>query len=165
MVGILLGFLISCQPLQASNNEDAVTNESAKASIVGAWEIVETSVSSKDTSFLYSTFRSIILYTDKFYSVEIAHEDRPSWPDTPDSEKVSYDNLSNAYSNLTSNSGRYEVRGDSIFYDLIVAKHPYFMNDIQKGSYHFTVDGDKLTTIESWPGGITYTITYKRLLE
>lgn len=158
----MVGVLLSCQPQQTSNNEDVVTDEPTKPSIVGAWEIVEVSISNEDTSFVFSPFRSIIIYTDKFYSVEIATEDRPSWPELPDGEEVSYDNLSNAYSNLISNSGRYEVRGDSIFVDLIVAKSPNFMNDIQKAAYAFALDGDKLTTTGAGPGG-NFSFTYRRL--
>ena len=159
---VIVGLLPNCQAQKASNVEAALTNGSAMSSIVGAWEIVEASVTTEDTSFTYSPYRSIILYTDKFYSVEIAHEKRSSWPEIPDGEKVSYDHLSNAFWNFTSNSGRYEVRGDSLFYELIVAKNPNIVDRRGGGAYRFTLDGDQLVTYHTWPSrSVSY--TYRRL--
>ena len=144
--------LFNCQPKQTSTEEVSAPEEPAAPSIVGVWEMIESSFSNEDTSGVNTPFRSIIIYTDKFYSIEIARSDRPSWPEIPDGEKVSYDDLSNAYSNLTSNSGRYEIRGDSIFYDVIIAKSPNFMNDYPKMAAAFTLDGDQLTTKASYSG-------------
>jgi len=153
--------LFNCQPKQTSTEEPAATKDPAAPTIVGAWEIIEASWSNKDTSVVRKPFRSIIIYTDNFYSWEIAREDRPSWPERPDGEKVSYDDLSNAYSGLTSNSGRYEVRGDSIFHDVLIAKSPNLMNSNSKFAFAFKLDGDQLTT---YYGANTQRIwTYRRL--
>jgi hypothetical protein len=158
----IVGLLPNCQAQKASIVEGALNNESATASIVGAWEIVEASVTREDTSFTYSPYRSIIIYTDKFYSVEIAHKERASWPEIPDGEKVSYDHLSNAFWGFTSNSGRYEVRGDSVFYELIVAKNPNVVDRRRGGAYRFTLDGDQLKTYHTWPSR-SFSYTYRRL--
>ena len=155
--------LFSCQPKQTSTEEVSAPKEPVTPTIVGAWEIIEFSFSNEDTSGVNTPFRSIIIYTDNFYSVEIARSDRPSWPERPDGEKVSYDDLSNAYSGLISNSGRYEIRGDSIFHDFYIAKSPNFMNDGPKRPLAFTLDGDQLTTKLTLPSGMNITYTYRRL--
>jgi hypothetical protein len=132
-------------------------------SIVGSWEIIKQEFTSKDTSKSFTPFRSIITFTDKFYNVTIATEDRPSWPETPKGEKVSYDNLTNAFNHFISNAGRYEIKGDSIMYNIIAAKQPNFMNDTKKYAQAFTFDGDKLITHTTNNSGEKSTKTYKRL--
>ncbi len=153
--------LFSCQPKQTSTEEVSAPKEPATPSIVGAWEIIEISFSNEDTSGIFKPFRSIIIYTDKFYSTEIAWTDRPSWPKIPEGEKVSYDDLSNAYFNFRSNSGRYEIRGDSIFHDIIVARAPHFMP--AKWAFAFKLDGDQLTTNSTRSSGTNRIYTHRRL--
>ena len=155
--------LFSCQPKQTSTEEVSAPEKLAAPSIIGAWEIIESSFSNKDTSGVNTPFRSIIIFTDNFYSIEIARRDRPSWPERPDGEKVSYDDLNNAYSGLTSNSGRYEIRGDSIFYDVIVAKSPNLMNDIKKITTAFKFDGDQLSVNLTRSSGTNFINNYRRL--
>jgi Lipocalin-like domain len=161
----IIGFFLSCQPQQAENNEDTATNEPASPSIVGTWELEKASVNFEGNSFEVLPYRSVIIYTDNFYSIEIALENRPSWPELAAGENVSYDNLVNAYANLISNSGKYEIKGDSIYHKVIIAKSPNFMNKNRKmlssmprTTAAFKVDGDKMTTY--WQSS---TWTYKRV--
>ena len=153
--------LFNCQPKQTSTEETSAPKEPATPTIVGAWEIIESKFSNENTSGVDTPFRSIIIYTDNFYSVEMAWS-RPSWPEIPDGEKVSYDDLSNAYFGSISNSGRYEIRGDSLFYDIIVAKSPNLMNDSPKMANAFKLDGDQLT-IKFTFSGTNITNTHRRL--
>lgn len=159
----LAGLLFGCQSKQATTEETSALSESPVPSIVGAWEIVETSFSNEDTSGVFKPYKSIVIYTDHFYSVEVAWEDRPSWPEIPEGEQVSYDNLSNAYASLTSNSGRYETRGDSIYVDVIVAKSPNLMNDVKKYVNAFKLEGDQLTTTSLRPSGTKFTWKLRRI--
>ena len=160
---VIAVLLFNCQPKQTSTEEVSAPKEPAAPTIVGAWEIIEISFSNEDTSGIVKPFRSIIMFTDKFYSIEIAWNDRPSWPERSEGEKVAYDDLSNAFFNFRSNSGRYEIRGDSIFHDVIVAKVPYFMNDYPKWARAFKLDGDQLTTNGSTPQGTNRIWTCRRL--
>jgi hypothetical protein len=155
--------LFSCQPKQTSTEEASLPKEPVAPTIVGAWEIIEASFSNKDTSGVFTPFRSIIIYTDNFYSREIALRDRPSWPDIPDDEEVAYEDLSNAYSYLIANSGRYEIRGDSIFHDVIISKSPNFMNKNLKLACAFKLDGDQLTTNSTRSSGANTIYTHRRL--
>jgi len=148
--------LFSCQSNQtATEEESSEPDEPAVTSIVGAWEITS-STDAEGTD--NSPYRSIIIYTDNFYSVEIARENRPSWPEIPDDEETAEENIRNAYTGLTSNSGRYSIQGDSIIHDIIVAKYPNFMNDFPRSAFAYTLDGDQLVTT-----GSRGSRTYRRL--
>lgn len=149
------GFLFSCQPQQEANSESVIADEPAEASIVGAWEIT----SSTDTDGVESTpYQSVIIYAEGFYSVEIAWENIESWSDLPDGEDRSEEEIRNSYSRLTSNSGRYEIQGDSIIHEAVVAKHPNFMNDWPRWATAYSLDGDQLVTT-----GSRGSSTYRRL--
>jgi hypothetical protein len=152
----IIGLLFSCQPQQeASSEAPQAPEESATPSIVGAWEITSsTNANGEDNT----PYRSIIIYTDSFYSVEIANESRPSWPQIEDGEETPEENIRNAYEGLISNSGRYAIEGDSIIHDVIVAKWPNFMNDFPRATAAFTLEGDKLVTT-----GNRGSTTYKRI--
>ena len=152
--GLLL--LFSCQANQtATEEESSVPDEPAAPSIVGAWEITSSTNADGEEN---TPYRSIIIYTDNFYSVEIARENRPSWPEIPDDEETPEEHIRNAYSGLISNSGRYNIEGDSIIYDVIVAKYPNFMNDFPRFAVAYTLDGDQLVTT-----GIFGSSTHRRL--
>jgi len=156
-----LFFLFSCEANQATTEaETSVSEEPAAPSLVGSWEITSsTNADGEDNT----PYRSIIIYTDDFYSIEIATENRPSWPapegeDFPDDEDTPEENIRNAYSGLISNSGRYSIVGDSIIHDIIVAKYPNFMNDFPRSANAFTLDGDQLVTTGNFGSS-----TYRRL--
>jgi hypothetical protein len=154
---------VSGQVKTVSKGQSSSAGKSKTSSIQGSWEIIEQKFTSKDSSNTSTPFRSILIFTDKFYSITTAGVDRPSWPQTPTGEKVSYENLENAYQNFTSNAGHYEIKGDSILYKIIVAKSPNFMNDIKNYSQAFALNGDKLITYTSSASGRKTTTTYKRL--
>ena len=158
----LAASLLSCQTKTSSEKEPSSNVKSNNSPIQGSWEIVESNFTGKDTSRAYTPFRSILIFTDKFYSVAIARVDRPSWPKIPKGEKVSYDNLTNAYDNFVSNAGRYEITGDSIIYHIIVAKSPNYMNDTKNYSQAFVLDGNKLITHSANDSGEKTMTTYKR---
>lgn len=140
----ITGLLFSCQPQQeASSEAPQAADDDAAPSIVGAWEIT----SSTDTDGVESSpYRSVIIYADGYYSVEIAWETIESWPDIADGEERSEEEIRNSYSRLTSNSGSYEIQGDSIIHEAIVAKHPNFMNDGPRWATAYSLDGDQLVT-------------------
>jgi hypothetical protein len=164
LTGLFLSALLfSCQSKTSSTDETVQSAKSTTPSIVGSWEITKQDFTSKDTSKTSTPFRSIITFTDKFYSMTIATEDRPSWPETPKGEKVTYDNLANAFNHFISNAGRYEIKGDSIMYNIIAAKSPNFMNDTKKYAQAFSFDGDKLITNVTYSNGAKITYTYSRL--
>jgi Lipocalin-like domain len=157
-INLSIGILIS-----ALFHASSVIGQVNTSSIQGSWETIELKVTSKDSTKTSTPFRSILIFSDKFYSTTSASVDRPSWPTIPNGEKVSYENLSNAYQNFTSNAGHYEIKGDSIIYKIIVAKSPNYMNDIKTYSQAFTLQGDKLITLSTSASGQKTTTTYKRL--
>ena len=155
----ILGILFSCQPKQETSVESELEAETEAPSIVGAWEMTSTS----DTTGAETTpYRSIIIYADGFYSVEIAWENIESWADLSDGEERSFEDISASYSRLTSNSGRYMIQGDSIIHEAMVAKHPNFMNDFPRWAVAYSLEGDQMMEIRSsrW-GGIS--TKYRRL--
>lgn len=155
----ILGILFSCQPQQDTSVESDAQDEPVAPSIVGAWEIT----SASDTTGAEATpYRSVIIYADGFYSVEIAWENIESWSDLPDGEERSIEDISASYSRLTSNSGRYKIQGDSIIHEAIVSKHPNFMNDFPRWAVAYSLEGDQMmeTRSSQW-GGIS--TKYRRL--
>ncbi|WP_445383089.1 hypothetical protein [Robiginitalea sp. IMCC43444] len=113
-------------------------------SIEGAWEMSHIKWESPDTTVYWKPYKSIIIYTDSFYSEEIAMEDRPSWADLAEGEKRSMDDIKNAYQGFWSNSGRYEIVGDSLVRNIIVAKYPNNMNDNPRRAEHLTIEQDSI---------------------
>lgn len=108
----------------------------------GAWELTHVMRKSPDTTTHWKPFKSIFIFTDKYYSVEIARMERPSWPDLEDGEERNPDHIINAFQGLISNSGSYEIVGDSVIHKVIVAKSPNLMNDYPRYARHLTMEKD-----------------------
>lgn len=152
----ILGVLFSCQPKPEANSEAPEAPDDANTpSITGAWEIT---ASTDNEGESMTPYKSIIIYSEGFYSVEIAWENIPSWPEIGEDEERTEEEILNSYFRLTSNSGTYEIQGDSIIHEAIVAKHPNFMNDWPRWTTAYTLDGDNLVTT-----GSRGSSTYKRL--
>lgn len=112
--------------------------------IEGAWEMSHMKWESPDTTIYWKPYKSIYIYTDKYYSEEIAREDRPSWAELEEGEERSSDDIINAYQGLISNSGTYEIVGDSLIRYAIVAKSPNYMNDYPRRAQHLTIEKDSI---------------------
>ncbi len=157
--------MVNCQQNETSSVEEN-TMEPEAPSIVGAWEIVDFTLSSPDSTWKEDApYRSVIIFTKKYYSTEIARVERPSWADLPNGEERSAEDISNAYNGLTSNSGTYEIQGDSLVRTALIAKHPNYMNDEPTNSVGFKLDGDKMTTTNHARNNaeVLVTTTYRRL--
>jgi hypothetical protein len=158
---IALFFLAACSEKKESSTE---VIEADIATVTGAWEITNVELKSPDTITSSKPFKSIYLFTDKHYSIEIAWEDRKSWPVLEEDEERNPDDIMNAYSHLTSNSGAYEIKGDSIVFDVIVAKSPNFMNDYPTMARSHKLEGDKLLLqVTSGNGEVTQVMTLERI--
>ena len=72
------------------------------------------------------------------------------------------DDIMKAYRYLTSNSGAYEIKGDSIIFNVMVAKSPNYMNDAPNVARHYTLDGDKLV-LQAKRGEAVSVTTLQRL--
>ena len=138
---LAFSLLVSCSE---SAESDEKTEEASAPSIEGAWEITNHEFNFTDTSGTWNPYKSIYIFTDKYYSIEIARKDRPSWHDLEEGEERNADDIANAYNGLVSNSGSYEIVGDSIIYSIVVAKSPNFMNDEPRNSNHITIEKDKI---------------------
>jgi len=137
---IALFFLAACSEKKESSTE---VIKVAEPTITGAWEMTNNEWKSSDTIMSRKPYKSIYLFTDKHYSIEIAWEDR-QWPELEEGEERNPDDIMNAYRRLTSNSGTYEIKGDSIIFDVIVAKSPSYMNNSGRLARHLKLKGDKL---------------------
>ena len=126
IVILALALIVSCAEKKEAPAEVVTVEE---PTIEGAWKLDHISWKSPDTTVYWKPYKSILLYTDKYYSVEVAREDRPSWPDLEEGEERNPDDIINAYGGLISNSGTYEIVGDSLIHYAIVAKHPNFMKN------------------------------------
>ena len=149
-----LFILAGCQPSTTEQSAESAPVEEASPTIEGAWELV--SITGDEETFV--PFKSIIIFTDKYYSVEIALEDRPSWGDLEEGEETAVEDIVNAYEGLISNSGTYSIEGDSLIREAIVAKFPNYMNEWPRTASAFELSGDQMTTL-----GGQGVWTYKRL--
>ena len=155
LVLLLSLFVVAgCQPSASDQSAESAPVEKAAPTIEGAWELV--SITGEEETFV--PFKSIIIFTDKYYSVEIALEARPSWVDLEEGEERAVEDIVNAFEGLISNSGTYSIEGDSLIREAIVAKSPSYMNDRPRTASAFTLSGDQMTT----QGGENVW-TYKRL--
>lgn len=147
---------VACQPQQEANSDTVEASEVAVApTIEGAWELTSSTNEDGEESV---PFKSIVIYADGYYSVEIAWEDIPSWEELAEDQERTDEEIRNSYSRLTSNSGTYEVQGDSIIHQAIVAKHPNFMNDWPRWARAYSLEDDVLVLT-----GSRGTSTHKRL--
>jgi hypothetical protein len=139
IVILALALVSACAEKKEAPAEVATMEE---PSMEGAWVLDHISWKSPDSAMYWKPYKSIILYTDKHYSVEVAMEERPSWPELGEGEERNPDDIINAYGGLISNSGTYEIVGDSLIHHAIVAKHPNFMNDNPRYARHLTIEKD-----------------------
>ena len=156
---IALFFLAACSEKKESSTEAI---EVDVTTITGAWEITNIELTSSDTIMSRKPFKSIYLFTDKHYSIEVAWEERQSWPDLEEGEERNPDHIMNAYRYLTSNSGAYEVKGDSSVFNVMVAKSPNFMNDYPTMARSHKLEGDKLL-LQTQRGEATEVTTLERI--
>ena len=75
--------------------------------------------------------------------------ERPSFSELAEGETRSYEEIAKALNPLYSNSGTYEIRGDTIYYSVIVTKNPGFMNDRPNWQRQLTVGKDTLTSTQT----------------
>ena len=154
-------FLAACSEKKESSTE---VIEADVTTVTGAWEITNVELKSPDTITSSKPFKSIYLFTDKHYSIEIAWEDRQSWPVLEEGVERNPDDIMNAYRHLTSNSGAYEIKGDSIIFDVMVAKSPNYMNDSPNLARSHKLEGDKLLLqATSGNGEVSQVITLERI--
>ena len=160
MLAVIL--LISCADKKESNIEpDNLDNLTIK----GAWELTHIEKKNKDTSIVQKPWhKSIYIYTDKYFSIAAATEERPSAPVLEKGEKIDSDYFKNVYLRYISNSGTYQIVGDSLIHNVIVAKSPTVMNRKRRSSEHLTLEKDKMLFTSS-KSNITTTLTLKRLKE
>jgi len=130
--------------------------------VVGAWELDRVEWTEGDSSGVWQPYRSVYLFTDKYYSIEEVGEERPSFTELAEGETRSYEEVAKAFNPLYSNSGTYEIRGDTIYYNVIVAKNPSFMNDAPEWQRQLTVGKDTLTSTQT-DDNSTSTAYYVRL--
>ena len=151
----ILIILVGCQQSTTEQSNELLPMEEPAPTIEGTWELV--SITGDDETD--SPYKSLIIFTDKYYSIEIAMKERPSWSDLAEGEERSCDDISSAYNDFISNSGAYTIQGDSLIREAIVAKSPNYMNDGPRTASAFTLNGDQLTT----SGRQMSVWTYKRL--
>lgn len=144
LIIIALFIFISCAEKKEAMDESA--NESVKINeptLTGAWELVNMKYENADSSVTETPHKSIYVFTGKHYSEEIAWKDRPSWVELEEGQNRDED-IINAYDGLVSNSGSYEIIGDSLIRHVIVSKYPNFMNDKPRFAVHITWDEDEI---------------------
>ncbi len=116
---------------------------SAADSLEGAWELVSYAFVAPDMSYTADPSQpGLFLFAKGHYSMAYipAIDSRPLFSaNTTDAEQLL------AYQEYVSNSGTYEVVGDSVFVAFpIVSKSPNFMGS-GKGTYRYHIDDDALT--------------------
>lgn len=113
-----ISFLVSC------NKENEIGIEEPQLRIVGAWERIQTEQVSNDTTVVSTPYKSIYLFAENYYSIAVAPRERASLPESRTSEDIAA-----AEAGYISNSGTYKIKGDSIYFNVLVSKFPNFMNN------------------------------------
>ncbi|MDM9631099.1 lipocalin-like domain-containing protein [Robiginitalea aurantiaca] len=147
---LMLFVIAACAEKKEAPAEIEIIEE---PTLEGAWEVSQMIWQSPDTTIYTKPYKSIFIFTDKHYSMEVATEDRPSWPSLKEGEERSDEDIRNAYSGLISNSGTYEVVGDSLIQYAIVAKSPNYMNDAPRSSKLLTIEKDSIYFTRTFENG------------
>ena len=154
--------LFSCAEKKESNGE----SENIEApTIEGAWKVTHIERKNVDTTIVGKLwYKSIYTYTDKYYSIAAATEERPSIPELKEGEELDPYYFQKVYLKYISNSGTYKIVGDSLIHNVIVAKSPTVMNKNTRSSQHITLEKDKMVFTSAGPNSTT-SLTLERLKE
>ena len=114
---------------------------SAKNPLEGTWKITESVVMGKDTSRTSNPQPSMVIFSQKHYSMMLVPGDKPRTlfkeSNPTDKEKLE------AFDSFIANSGTYEVAGSTITVHPVVAKVPNFMAG-GSAKYQFRIEGNTL---------------------
>ena len=83
------------------------------------------------------------LFTARYYSVMLLNNAVAERPSLPDSSPT-VDQLLAVWGPVGANSGKYEIRGDTLITEPLVAKNPRAMATDFRGRFIFRVSGDSL---------------------
>ena len=113
----------------------------AKKSLEGVWKIAESEVMGKDTTRISNPQPSLIMFSQKHYSMMLVPGDKPrtlfKGINPTDEEKLS------AFDSFIANEGTYEVAGSTLTVHPVVAKVPNFMAG-GSAKYQFRIDSNTL---------------------
>lgn len=134
----------------------SIMTESQSPSLEGAWRVTEVVVTGAESSTNKTPQPGLYLFTKKHYSILSVGGTSPrkSFAAAKDPAKLTdaekmarYE----AWDAFTANSGTYEVKGNLLTTQPIVAKNPSVMGQAQ--TREFKIDGKMLTLIQKSPGG------------
>ena len=111
-----------------------------KTSIQGVWRVVEETAGGRTITNPNPGF---IIYTAKYFSVVTEAQDIKR-PDVTDVDNATAQQLLAMWGPFAAQFGTYEVKGDLLTLNILVAKNPSLMGT--KQVQRFKVDGNTLTT-------------------
>ena len=156
----IIAVAVGCQ----SNSESTTqTEDESSQSLVGAWEWASSSYSDQDTSYQWTNVDGLIIITGKYYSTISVYQSEPreNLPDSTDWNNISEEQLRKTLGPVTSNSGTYEIEGDTIKLYRKVALWPGAMaSENQPDKLPLPIWKDNNTTI--WKFG-NWDHTWKRV--
>jgi len=155
-------FVFSCQSAPVSSEDDLQT-EAAPSGIKGVWESGDYNYTYGDSTSTYKLQPGLLIYTDGHYSAAFVNgqEARTLMADDATRASITDEEMRAIFTPYTSNSGSYEVSGDSLFTTPSVALWPNFMEG-GSAQYKITVDEENLTFIIR-DDSVKFTVTYSRL--
>lgn len=117
----------------------------------GAWKLV--GIQTADDESDATASRGMLLLLDRHYSLMISDSARTELPENPTAAE-----RAQAFESFMGNTGRYEVRGDTLTTRAFVAKYPYRTEAGHSFDLIYHVDGD---TLRLNAGGTS--LTFRRL--
>lgn len=119
----------------------------AQPSIKGAWKAAEyLTKGPNDSDFKsHKVQPGLVIFMDKHYSIALVNgeEPRPLMPEGTNRSSITEEQMRSIFMSYTSNSGTYEVSGNTLSYKPMVALWPNFMEG-GAASVNFMVEGDVL---------------------
>ena len=118
--------------------------QSKPSPLVGAWRVVEVTMTGPNGSTISSPQPGLMLFTEKYYSIMRVEGDHPR-PELPrDQSKATAADFRAVWDPLNAHSGAYEIYGDKITMRRIVTKNPIAMRPGNYAVYSFKITGDTL---------------------
>lgn len=133
IIGLALAFAIL---VIAPNAASAQASSGAKSPVIGVWKVVETQTGPV-------TQPSLFIFTARHFSRMIVAGSQARTPFKDQANPTAAEKIA-AYDSITANTGTYQIAGDSIVFDVLLAKSPSFLGRANAKTT-FKLEGQTLT--------------------
>ena len=141
--------LVGCQPKDEAMAAPEASATLPKSPMEGAWTIRMEDAGPNGGGMNMSLQPSLYIFSPPYYSIARVNGTAPRalWPETATREQLTEKQVRDTFNPYTSNSGRFELKGDTLIIHPSVAVSPNFMSG-GADTVTFRVNGDTLELMD-----------------